>query len=528
MTSLAGCDLLTISPALLAELEKTEGDLPRKLDPQAAKSLPIERIAMDKAMFEKMHKEDRMATDKLKEGIEGFSAALEKLEGLLAARLAALESRTPEPAPSSAQGALVSQVLLVEDDPDRSARLYQGAPLVRPFARHGHRRHRGLGEGGPGRVRRRGERHQHAQALGNRVSEEAAGALARRTGGAGHAASLETAVRAVEYGAYRYLTKPVDIEALATTVRGAAELGERTRRSRAESALPTPAPSPGPSAEELSCARAFEETLVQLWVALRPIVSYSKRRLHGYEALSARTAPTRAPTRSGGGGEARPAHRPRPGHKAKGGDQRAAQQALLLVNLHARDLGDPDLVDPSAPLSRVAGRVVLEVTERTALEEVKDIHARVDELRKLGFRLALDDLGAGYAGLASFASIEPDVVKLDMSLVRGVDVSPLKQTVVRSVVGLAGELRIEVISEDSSCSGTRRPHRSRLRPLPGLPVRQARARLPAAPVLKSERALRLRRALLPRGRGPALFGEGPFLGCRRGGGTRRRGRGARS
>ncbi|MGA7339026.1 MAG: transaldolase [Terracidiphilus sp.] len=95
ITELAGCDLLTISPALLAELEKTEGDLPRKLDPQAAKSLPIERIAMDKAMFEKMHKEDRMATDKLKEGIEGFSAALEKLEGLLAARLAALESRTP-------------------------------------------------------------------------------------------------------------------------------------------------------------------------------------------------------------------------------------------------------------------------------------------------------------------------------------------------------------------------------------------------------------------------------------------------
>jgi transaldolase len=92
---LAGCDLLTISPQLLAELEKTEGDLPRKLDPEKAKSLQIERIAMDKATFDKMHKADRMASDKLKEGIEGFSAALEKLEGLLAARLAALESRTP-------------------------------------------------------------------------------------------------------------------------------------------------------------------------------------------------------------------------------------------------------------------------------------------------------------------------------------------------------------------------------------------------------------------------------------------------
>jgi len=95
ITELAGCDLLTISPQLLAELETTQGDLPRKLDPQAAQKLPIEKIPMDKATFDRMHEADRMATDKLKEGIDGFSAALVKLEGLLAARLAALESRTP-------------------------------------------------------------------------------------------------------------------------------------------------------------------------------------------------------------------------------------------------------------------------------------------------------------------------------------------------------------------------------------------------------------------------------------------------
>jgi transaldolase len=95
ITELAGSDLLTISPQLLGELEKTEADLPRKLDPEKAKTMDIEKITVDKATFEKMHAADRMAHDKLKEGIEGFSAALEKLEGLLAARLAALESRTP-------------------------------------------------------------------------------------------------------------------------------------------------------------------------------------------------------------------------------------------------------------------------------------------------------------------------------------------------------------------------------------------------------------------------------------------------
>jgi transaldolase len=92
---LAGCDLLTISPHLLGELESTQGDLPRKLDPEKAKSSDIEKIAMDKATFDRMHAEDRMASDKLKEGIEGFSSALVKLENLLASRLAELESRTP-------------------------------------------------------------------------------------------------------------------------------------------------------------------------------------------------------------------------------------------------------------------------------------------------------------------------------------------------------------------------------------------------------------------------------------------------
>jgi transaldolase len=85
---LAGSDLLTIAPKLLAELEATEGTLEKKLDADKAKSLTIEKITIDKATFDKMHAADRMATDKLKEGIEGFSKALEDLEKTLAKRLA--------------------------------------------------------------------------------------------------------------------------------------------------------------------------------------------------------------------------------------------------------------------------------------------------------------------------------------------------------------------------------------------------------------------------------------------------------
>ncbi|WP_263358480.1 transaldolase [Acidicapsa ligni] len=89
---IAGSDLLTISPQLLGELADTQGDLPRKLDPEKAKTLDIQKITVDHDTFVKMHAEDRMATDKLKEGIDGFSAALEKLEGLLAKRLTELEA----------------------------------------------------------------------------------------------------------------------------------------------------------------------------------------------------------------------------------------------------------------------------------------------------------------------------------------------------------------------------------------------------------------------------------------------------
>jgi transaldolase len=97
ITELAGCDLLTISPALLAQLDSTTGELPRKLDPAKAAALDIQKIPMDRATFDSMHAADRMAHDKLAEGIVGFSKALENLESLLAKRITELEA-VAEPA----------------------------------------------------------------------------------------------------------------------------------------------------------------------------------------------------------------------------------------------------------------------------------------------------------------------------------------------------------------------------------------------------------------------------------------------
>ncbi len=97
ITELAGCDLLTISPKLLGELDGTESELPRKLDPAHAENEQVEKIDVDEQTFERMHAEDRMAHDKLKEGIEGFSEALEKLEQLLAKRLQEMGAQEEKP-----------------------------------------------------------------------------------------------------------------------------------------------------------------------------------------------------------------------------------------------------------------------------------------------------------------------------------------------------------------------------------------------------------------------------------------------
>ena len=83
--ALAGCDLLTISPALLEQLRTTLGDVPRKLDPKDARAATIDRVRTDEPSFRFALNDDAMATEKLAEGIRAFAADAVKLEGLIEA-----------------------------------------------------------------------------------------------------------------------------------------------------------------------------------------------------------------------------------------------------------------------------------------------------------------------------------------------------------------------------------------------------------------------------------------------------------
>jgi transaldolase len=84
---LAGCDLLTISPALLEELQKTTGSVPRKLSPEKAARSLVPKLELDEKTFRWMHNEDAMASEKLSEGIRLFAADTVKLEKLVAERM---------------------------------------------------------------------------------------------------------------------------------------------------------------------------------------------------------------------------------------------------------------------------------------------------------------------------------------------------------------------------------------------------------------------------------------------------------
>ena len=97
------------------------------------------------------------------------------------------------------------------------------------------------------------------------------------------------------------------------------------------------------------------------------------------------------------------------------------EQHSLFLNIHPQDLNDDGLIAAETYLTPWKDRIVLEVTETEAISDPARARERIKGLRTYGFRVALDDLGAGYSSLNLLAQLEPDFVKLDMELVRGIE-----------------------------------------------------------------------------------------------------------
>jgi EAL domain-containing protein (putative c-di-GMP-specific phosphodiesterase class I) len=127
--------------------------------------------------------------------------------------------------------------------------------------------------------------------------------------------------------------------------------------------------------------------------------------------------------------------------------KRAPAGTCSFVNLHPIDLSDEELYSEDAPLSAMASRVVLEITECASLDDTEDLPERLERLRAMGFRIALDDLGAGYASLSAFAHLAPHVVKLDKSLTGAVETDSTKQKLIGRLADLCHELDILVVGE---------------------------------------------------------------------------------
>ncbi|HVZ72398.1 MAG TPA: EAL domain-containing protein [Polyangia bacterium] len=267
--------------------------------------------------------------------------------------------------------------------------------------------------------------------------------------------AIESAVQAIEYGAFRYLVKPVDITALLEVVDRATRV-HRLARVRREAVLVRELEGK-PIGDRAGLEARFASAIEKMWVAAQPIVSWDKRQIFAYETLLRTDEPTlRSPLDFFDAAE-RLGRAPELGriirtHVAK---IMPTADAPVFVNLHPSDLEDPELYADDGALTPFAKNVVLEITERAALDRIHELQQRVTRLRGLGYRIAIDDLGAGYAGLTSFAQLEPEVVKVDMSLVRGIDASSVKQKLVRSIIALCTELGIHLIAEGIETPGER-------------------------------------------------------------------------
>ncbi|HXK12576.1 MAG TPA: EAL domain-containing protein [Vicinamibacteria bacterium] len=268
--------------------------------------------------------------------------------------------------------------------------------------------------------------------------------------------SVETAVQALELGALRYLLKPVSAPDLVRSVEEAVRLRRLATVKR--EALRFLGQTDGLMGDRAGLEAVYSRALANLHMVYQPIVRTRDRTVFAWEALLR----TREPAVGGPLQFLEVAERLGRvrdlGRIIRGTVSRAATHTrgtMFFLNLHPDDLLDESLYDPRSPLSHLAPEVVLEITERSRIDSGPDMRERVRRLRGMGFRIAIDDLGAGYAGLTAFASLQPDFVKLDRGLVAGIDRDLMKKKLVGSIVAVSRDMGIATVAEGVETTGER-------------------------------------------------------------------------
>ncbi|MBK9964612.1 MAG: EAL domain-containing response regulator [Holophagales bacterium] len=252
------------------------------------------------------------------------------------------------------------------------------------------------------------------------------------------------------------LLKPVSGDLLVRTVARTARFCRLARfahhRASAEP-LPEPQLLQGPGV-----VPAFSRALSSLYLAWQPIVRSTDGATYGHEAFVRTLEPTlENPATFFGVAQDldRLVDLGRAVRRTASSEIAGFPGETLFVNVHPSELHDDALSDPDSPLSALARSIVLEVSDRAPLKPGGAARARLQKLRRLGFRIAIDDLGSGSTDPGTLAWLEPEFAKLDIPLVSGLDTDPAKQTRVHLLTKTLHELGIAVVAEGIETTGER-------------------------------------------------------------------------
>lgn len=257
-------------------------------------------------------------------------------------------------------------------------------------------------------------------------------------------ASLERAVHAINSAEiHRFLMKPCPPSEVQATIEELLEkrdvLNIRSHSRKTDAAR-----------EQEALIRIFEAAMDSMYLSFQPLWSRTEK-VYGYEALlRTELSLIRGPEHFFDIAEM--LHRSmelsaRIRDMVASEIDHAPDDSLIFVNVNPDHLDDPSLYLETSPLSRHAHRVVIEITERSAVTPGEDLMESLDRLTDLGFLIAVDDLGAGYSGLNTFSLLTPTVIKFDMEMIRNIDCSPTKQAVVGAISDLCKSLGIISVAE---------------------------------------------------------------------------------